>query len=65
MNVEVEIRGPAPAPIEKIRGEYRFQLWYFTANTSRLIPKISELRADFKMDKGVIDVIDVDPMNMS
>ena len=64
-NDQMEIRGPAPAPIEKIRGEYRFQLWYFTANANRLIPKISALRADFKMDKEVIDIIDVDPMNMS
>ena len=65
MNDQMEIRGPAPAPIEKIRGEYRFQLWYFSSNTSRVIPKIAALREAFKMDKEVIDLIDVDPMNMS
>jgi primosomal protein N' (replication factor Y) len=27
----IELRGPSPAPIEKIKDEYRWQLWYFTA----------------------------------
>ncbi|MGB0409309.1 MAG: replication restart helicase PriA [Opitutales bacterium] len=61
----LEIRGPAPAPIEKIRDEYRFQLWYFAPSASRVIASIRELRAQFRMDKDVIDLIDVDPMNMS
>jgi hypothetical protein len=30
-----------------------------------VIQKIAALRAGFKMDKDVIDLIDVDPMNMS
>lgn len=61
----IEVRGPAPAPIEKIRDEYRFQLWYFTASASRVIQQIVALRAGFKMDKEVIDILDVDPMNLS
>lgn len=65
MDGQLEIRGPAPAPIEKIRDEYRFQLWYFAPSASRVIQKIAALRAGFKMDKDVIDLIDVDPMNMS
>ncbi|TVP79755.1 MAG: primosomal protein N' [Puniceicoccaceae bacterium] len=62
---QLEIRGPAPAPIEKIRDEYRFQLWYFAPSASRVIGQIAALREAFKMDKDVIDLIDVDPMNMS
>jgi primosomal protein N' (replication factor Y) len=61
----VEVRGPAPAPIEKIRDEYRFQLWYFAPSVSKVIGEIAALRKNFKMDKEVIDLIDVDPMNMS
>ena len=61
----IEVRGPAPAPIEKIRDEYRFQLWYFAPSASRVIQKIVALREGFKMDKDVIDLIDVDPMNLS
>ena len=62
---EVEIRGPAPAPIEKIRDEYRFQLWYFAPSASRVIQKLVALRAGFKLDKEIIDTVDVDPMQMS
>lgn len=62
---QLEIRGPAPAPIEKIRDEYRFQLWYFAPSASRVIGRIVALRERFKMDKDVVDLIDVDPMNLS
>ncbi len=65
MDGQLEIRGPAPAPIEKIRDEYRFQLWYFAPSASRVIGQLAALRERFKMDKEVIDLIDVDPMNMS
>ncbi len=62
---KIEIRGPAPAPIEKIRDEYRFQLWYFAPSASTVIGAITALRESFKMDKEVIDHMDVDPMNLS
>lgn len=62
---KIEIRGPAPAPVEKIRDEYRFQLWYFTPNVSSIIDRLAELRGSFKLDKDVIEQIDIDPMNMS
>jgi primosomal protein N' (replication factor Y) len=62
---QIEIRGPAPAPIEKIRDEYRFQLWYFAPSASKVIGPIRRLRNAFKMDKDVFDFLDVDPMNMS
>lgn len=62
---QLEIRGPAPAPIEKIRDEYRFQLWYFMPNVSSVINRLAELRGNFKFDKDVIEHIDVDPMNLS
>jgi primosomal protein N' (replication factor Y) len=65
MEGQLEIRGPAPAPIEKIRDEYRFQLWYFAPSASRIIVKLVALRQQFKMDKEVIDLMDVDPMNLS
>ncbi len=62
---KLEIRGPAPAPIEKIRDEYRFQLWYFMPGISSVIDRLTELRSEFKLDKDVIEQIDVDPMNLS
>ena len=30
-----ELRGPSPCPIEKIKDEYRWQIWYFVAGRRR------------------------------
>lgn len=67
MDDKVEISGPAPtpAPIEKIRDEYRFQLWHFAPSASAVIGPLAALRERFKMDKEVIDLMDVDPMYLS
>jgi primosomal protein N' (replication factor Y) len=62
---DVEIRGPAPAPIEKIKDFYRFQLWYFMPSVSRSMPKLLELRKSFPRDKDVEEVIDADAVNLS
>ena len=61
----VEIRGPVPAPFEKIKDDYRFQIWYFVKNVSKTIPLLVSLRQEFKMDKAVIDVFDVDPVHLT
>ena len=64
MGPKIEIRGPAPCPIEKIKDNYRFQVWYFVNNVTRTIGLLKNLRDTFKMDKDVIDVIDVDPVHL-
>lgn len=62
---DVETRGPAPAPIEKMKGRYRFHLWYFTESVTRLVPILTKLREEFPMDKDIIDVLDVDAVSLS
>ncbi len=59
-----EVRGPAPAPIEKIKDNYRYQVWYFTPSIYRLMPQIQALRQEFPMDKDIVDVLDADPVNL-
>ncbi|GHB91015.1 hypothetical protein GCM10007047_02390 [Cerasicoccus arenae] len=61
----VEIRGPAPAPLEKMKDTYRFHIWYFLNNVSKVLPDILALRKTFPMDEDVIDVFDVDPVDMT
>lgn len=61
----VEIRGPAPAPLEKMKDTYRFHIWYFLGNVSKVLPAILELRKTFPMDDEVVDVFDVDPVDMT
>jgi primosomal protein N' (replication factor Y) len=60
----VELRGPAPAPIEKIRDEYRWQLWYFVASVTRVIGDLSRLRDGFEWPDDITQMLDVDPMNL-
>jgi primosomal protein N' (replication factor Y) len=59
-----ELRGPTPAPIEKIRDEYRWQLWYFTGSVTKVIGDIARLRDSFEWPEGISQILDVDPMNL-
>jgi primosomal protein N' (replication factor Y) len=61
----VEMRGPAPSPIEKIKDLYRYQLWYFTPGVTRVIADLNALRADFAWPDDIVQVLDVDPTNMT
>ncbi len=60
----VEIRGPTPAPIEKVKDEYRFQIWYFCARATKIVPELVKLQAEIKWPDDVIQVLDVDPMSL-
>lgn len=64
MEEKIEIRGPAPSPIEKVKTYYRFQVWYFITNVPKTVSRLQILRDEFKMDPEVIDVIDVDPVHL-
>jgi len=60
----IEIRGPVAAPLEKLKDLYRFHIWYFVGNVTRVLPQIRAIRDAFPMDEEVIDVLDVDPVDM-
>ncbi len=60
----VEIRGPAPAPIEKVKDEYRYQVWYFCARATKVVPGLVRLQAGFTWPDDVSQVLDVDPMSL-
>ena len=60
----VELRGPAPASIEKIKDEYRWQLWYFTDTVTKVIADLAALRASFAWPEDMVQVLDVDPVNL-
>ncbi|MDP1581419.1 MAG: primosomal protein N' [Candidatus Didemnitutus sp.] len=60
----VEIRGPSAAPIEKVKDEYRYQIWYFTTRTAHVVAELVKLQAAYKWPTGVSQVLDVDPMSL-
>ncbi len=60
----LEIRGPAPCPIERIQDNYRFQIWYFTTNVTALVGRLQKLRKEFPWDKELVEVLDVDAVGL-
>ena len=60
----VQLRGPAASPIEKIKDEYRWQLWYFTNGVTKVVPELVRLRAGFAWPDDITQVLDVDPVNL-
>lgn len=62
---KLELRGPSPSPIEKIKDHYRWQLWYFTHNVSKVIPELSRLRREFAWPDDITQVLDVDPVSLT
>jgi len=60
----VELRGPSPSPIEKIKDEYRWQLWYFTNSVTKIVPELAKLRSAFIWPDDITQVLDVDPINL-
>ena len=61
---EVEILGPAPAPLEKAKDFYRFHLWIFCRAVMPIAQRIADLRAKFPQPDGVQDSVDVDPIDL-
>jgi len=60
----VEIRGPAPTPIEKMADEYRVQVWYFTKAVRSTSRRLSEIDARTEAVDGVRMSFDVDAFGL-
>jgi primosomal protein N' (replication factor Y) len=60
----VEILGPAPAPIEKLRNRYRWQLLLKGRKTLTLLELAKHARATLPRSRSVRLHVDVDPYNM-
>ncbi len=61
----VELRGPAPCSIEKMKDNYRFQIWYFTSNVGVLMAELVGIAKGINWPADVIQVMDADPMSLS
>jgi primosomal protein N' (replication factor Y) len=60
----VEIMGPAPAPMSKLRGYYRWNILLKTKDRSDAVKKLRAALKGFRKDTGVLLAVDVDPMTM-
>lgn len=60
----VELRGPTPCVVEKMKDHYRFQIWYFTKNVTRVMADLRSIYDEINWPDDVISVFDVDPMSL-
>lgn len=62
---DLTVKGPAPAPLEKIKGFYRYHFFYFTSSVSTALKQLKETRAQFPLDPELHDILDVDAQQIS
>ncbi|MEX2307158.1 MAG: primosomal protein N' [Pirellulales bacterium] len=60
----VRILGPAPAPMGKLRGNFRYQIQLNSEDRTLLRELVRAATADLKQPDGVAWIIDVDPLDM-
>ena len=59
---DIEVLGPAPAVIPKIRGNFRWSILLKGKTALTLVTLLRQVLKDFKRYKGIILTVDVDPM---
>jgi len=60
----IEIVGPAPAPVSRIRGYYRWNVLLKGKNRSLMCVAVKKALKSYRTPAGVILTIDVDPISM-
>jgi primosomal protein N' (replication factor Y) len=60
----IRILGPAPAPMAKLRGDFRFQIQLQSPDGESLRNAVRRATADLKTPDGVAWIVDVDPLDM-
>ena len=58
----VEIVGPAPAPISKVRGKYLWNILLKADNPFEPVKSLKQIAKDVKKYKGIALAVDVDPV---
>ena len=62
--LHARVLGPAPAPIAKLRGNYRFQIQIQGPDGDRLAPPSARPPPSSKPPDDVQWIVDVDPVDM-
>ncbi|MFC1576582.1 helicase-related protein, partial [Candidatus Omnitrophota bacterium] len=63
-NKDVEVIGPAPAPMARVRGYYRWNVMLKGKNRSTLSEAVKKALKGYRKPAGTIFAIDVDPISM-
>lgn len=60
----LRVLGPAPAPMTKLRGQYRYQIQVQSEDSDLLRSVVRTATADLKPPEGLLWTVDVDPWDM-
>ncbi|MCK4852116.1 MAG: primosomal protein N', partial [Candidatus Omnitrophica bacterium] len=60
----IDLMGPAPSPLAKLRGYYRWNVLIKTRDISAAAATLRKALKGFRKGTGVLMAIDVDPMSM-
>jgi primosomal protein N' (replication factor Y) len=60
----IRVLGPAPAPMMKLRGQYRYQIQLQSVDGELLRNVVKTATADLKSPEGLFWTVDVDPWDM-
>jgi len=58
---KIEILGPAPAPVSKMRGMYRWNLFLKAEKTEDIAFLLREVLGNRRKEKGILVAVDIDP----
>ncbi|MFH1791211.1 MAG: primosomal protein N', partial [Candidatus Omnitrophota bacterium] len=61
---QFEVVGPAPAPMHKVRGYYRWNILLKGVNRSIITGSVRKVMANTRRPSGVLTAVDVDPISM-
>jgi len=61
----LDVKGPSATPLAKMKGYYRYHLFYLTSSVKHSLDQIQKLRSQFPLDKEIFDLLDVDAHQVS
>ncbi|MEM1157614.1 MAG: primosomal protein N' [Verrucomicrobiota bacterium] len=61
---EIQISAAGPAPIERIRNQYRYQVMCFTSNMPALSRRITRVLLGERWPEGVVVTVDIDAIKL-
>lgn len=64
LNLRVEILGPAPAPLHRLRGRFRYQILLKAAQRAELRRLLTAYRRERTPNATVRDTLDIDPVDL-
>lgn len=64
VNAKIRVLGPAPPPIAKLRGHYRYHAMLVAQDAAAMNSILARIQATIKVPDEILYLIDIDPLDM-